>query len=175
MIFFQKLFVNQNQQHASLQIAEIYNIQFDVFCRNNEFSSRQVIFRFRWYMYFTFEFQLFCIFSIVIVEINDLIRRSFSKKLTEKFKLICRFCADFNIKEFANITEFWAHFVHQHQIIDNQKRLSEIQRTILLWKTYWNLYNSEEKKENSTLIKLNQILQSGFTWHQMLEWSFRYY
>lgn len=126
-------------------------------------------------MYPTLEFQLPCTFPAVTVEAHDLVRRSPSEKLIERFKLICRFCADFSIKGFASIIGFWAHLVHQHQVVDNQERLGEVQRTALLWKTYWDLYSPGGKKGNPTLVKLNQVLQLGFTWHQVLEWSLRYY
>jgi len=127
----------------------------------------------RWYKYPTFEGRLPCIFPAVNVRPQDLVRSDRSATTTERPKLICDFCVTSHIKAFASIAAFWAHLVHQHQATPDPDRLCEVRRTASLWKTYWDLYSQGGKRDNPTMARLKQALQSEFCWKDVLEWGLR--
>ena len=148
------------QQHAALSILKVYCIQFHVLRQTQKLSFLDIMLRFRWHSYSTFELRLLCNFLAICVNFTKLIRHATT--VIEKSKLICSFCVVCRVKTFVNIADFWTHIVHQHQAVFDNDRLREIVRIAILWRKYWNLYNSEDKRHYFIISRLRQALQSNF-------------
>lgn len=68
-----------------------------------------------------------------------------------------------------SIDEYWNHFIHKHFEVDDEIRLNEIRESVFVWRIYWEYYNNDDKENNKTQIKLNQIEQKDFKWQNVVD------
>ena len=67
---------------------------------------------------------------------------------------------------------YWSHIYHKHAEILEEDRLKEIQRTAILWSTYWS-QGPDGGKGASTLAKLATAGSDTFCWEDVKGWNLR--
>lgn len=87
--------------------------------------------------------------------------------------LTCQFCIPDRLKTHATVIGHWGHIVNEHQEVANNARLAQIIRSALLWAIYWDLNPPGGKRNNPTLLKIEQTQQQGFSWLDVIAWSIR--
>ena len=150
---------------------ECYHFQFHVLREVYNLFLFKRSSRFRRYFYSTFEFELFCDFSSIIIDRANLTKKLFLNDIKNKSNLTCRFCCFNFSKIFDNITTLWNHIVYQHQIIKNDIRFHEIQHCASFWRIYWKFHSKNDECNNFIMIKVIQTNQKNFCWKNVLRWS----
>ena len=101
-------------QHAVITTLKIYHQQFQILCETYNFFLFLSMIRSRRYIYSTFEFEIFELFSFININKAELIISSSTNVITHKFNLICVFCNHNRFKSFVNIINLFAHIRNQH-------------------------------------------------------------
>jgi hypothetical protein len=84
--------------------------------------------------------------------------------------LKCSLCI--RLKAFSKITDAWGHIVHAHKEVADDVRLAEVRRMGFLARPH-RIANSHKGKHDPTRVKLDQIIDAGFSWPIVLEWGLR--
>ena len=147
-------------------------IQFSVFRQAKGLPALPPVPRPRRYIYPTFETSLPShAFPALHVDAAELVPDGAHGLKPGKPDLCCKFCVE--IKAYGSIVGLWSHLINKHGAIDKEERLSEIRRTALLWRTYWNEYSDGGKYGNPTQSKLDQTEKEGFGWEDVVAWNIR--
>lgn len=78
------------------------------------------------------------------------------------------------IKSFDSISGFWGHLVHKHDGIETLMRLEQIYLTAVKWNEYCQKkYSNGGKGGNVTKRRIEQVLEGGLTWDDVLDWKLR--
>lgn len=102
----------------------------------------------RHHLYFSFEFILLSNLLIVNVSFAHFcIEQFFNRKSTRKLNLLCTFY--FKIKDFDNLMKFWKHLQYKHNETSEKTRFQKIRRTIVVYKSYWEKHNDENKRNTN--------------------------
>ena len=84
---------------------------------------------------------------------------------------ICTFCT--KIKSFTSAVGYWSHLFHKHEDSEEEERLKEIRRTVVVWRAYWPRYKERSRYGQNTLAKLEQVEREDFGWNVVQSWDFR--
>ena len=94
-----------------------------------------------------------------------------TKRKCGKPEFICPFCK--KIKGYDSVAGYWGHLVHKHDGLDTERRLTEIRRTAVLWREYWDQYSDGGKRGQATRLRLEQVASDNFNWDVVLSWGLR--
>lgn len=123
----------------------------------------------RWHSYSTFEAQILCRFSTVIIDsANIIVDRSDGRRSQGKSILNCKFCKKLKILDIKD--GFWKHTLFVHDEIDISSRLGEIRLKGESWEIYWKVHSTGGKKEHITMKRLAQLKNPDFRWEDALAW-----
>ncbi|KAL9033638.1 MAG: hypothetical protein Q9180_005841, partial [Flavoplaca navasiana] len=161
-------------QHASLQTAEAYYIQFSVVAATKGITLEIAPKRPQRPRYRNFQigFPLSEGFEAIHFKYTPPSLAATKPNAREKPTLQCKFCGEG--RGFGSVVAAWAHIRKDHNDVDDADRLKEVTRMGDLWRTYQ--YASHRyhfnARNSKTFVMLEDLQKPDISWEKILHWDF---